>query len=208
MQTGPIDLPTRGRAMLRCLAAAVTILSLCPAARADEPRAFRMGFTGFPHDFTAEAVKEAQDFSRTNADILAHHIEGVPWAEALSGEPFGDELRKEWEGKKAATPRGGKVYLAISPGRGTLKEAEKSLPLPEELRSKPYDDPAVMKAYLGYCRRMVEFFRPDYLGIGVEVNEIYQAGPETWRAYAALHRHVYGELKKDRPNLPIFASFT
>ena len=104
-------------------------------------RNFRMGFTGFPHDFTAEAVADAHEFSRKNADILAHHIEGVPWAEALSGKPFCDGLRKEWEGKKAATPRGGKVYLAISPGRGTLKEAEKSLPFPKELGGKPYDDP-------------------------------------------------------------------
>ena len=29
-----------------------------------------------------------------------------------------------------------------------------------------------------------------------------------WRAYVALHQHVYEELKKDRPELPIFASWT
>lgn len=194
--------------MMRCLVTAVTILVLCSTLRAEEPRRFRMGFTGFPHDFTVEAVREAHEFSRNNADIIAHHIEGVPWAEALSGQPFSDELRKEWEGKKGATPKDGKVYLALSPGRGTLKEAEKSLPLPATLRGKPYDDPAVMRAYLAYCRRMVESFRPDYLGIGIEVNEIYQAGPEAWRAYATLHRHVYEDLRKDHPDLPIFASFT
>ena len=121
---------------------------------------------------------------------------------------FSDELLNEWKGKKEATPKGGKVYLAISPGRGDLKPGEKSLPFPKELVGKSYDDPVVMKAYLGYCRRMVEFFKPDYLGIGIEVNEIYQAGPDKWRAYAALHRHVYQELKKDHPDLPIFASFT
>src|SRR5262249_8869735 len=46
------------------------------------------------------------------------------------------------------------------------------------------------------------------LAIGIEVNEIYAAGPDKWRAYAALHRYVYGELKKEHPRLPIFASFT
>ena len=40
---------------------------------------------------------------------------------------------------------------------------------------------------------------PDYLAIGIEVNEIFQVGPDKWRAYAALHRHVYEELKKDHP---------
>jgi hypothetical protein len=171
-------------------------------------RHFRMGFTGFPHDISIEAVIQAREFSRQNADIILHHIEGVPWAELLANKPFSDELINEWKGMKEATPKGGKVYLAISPGRGDLKPGEKSLPFPKELVGKSYDDPVVMKAYLSYCRRMVEFFQPDYLGIGIEVNEIYQVGPDKWRAYAALHRHVYQELKKDHPDLPIFASFT
>jgi hypothetical protein len=198
---------------MKFLVAAIVSLIAFPVARAEEPKSipdrhFRMGFTGFPHDFSLGAVEEAQAFSRKNADIIAHHIEGVPWAEILSDKPFSEELRKEWQGKKAATPKGGKVYLAISPGRGTLKGGEKSLPFPIELRGKTYDDPAVMKAYLAYCRRMVEFFQPDFLGIGIEVNEIYQVGPATWKAYAALHRHVYEELKKEHKDLPIFASFT
>jgi hypothetical protein len=171
-------------------------------------RHFRMGFTGFPHDISIEAVVGAREFCRQNADIIAHHIEGVPWAELLAGKPFSDALIDEWKGKKQATPKGGKVYLAISPGRGDLKPGEKSLPFPKELVDKPYDDPVVAKAYLGYCRRMLGFFKPDYLAIGIEVNEIYQAGKDKWRAYAALHRHVYQELKKDHLDLPIFASFT
>jgi len=171
-------------------------------------RPFRMGFTGFPHDISLEAIAHARAFSRENADILAHHIEGVPWAECLAGKPFSRELQADWEGKKAATPKGGKVYLSISPGRGTLKEGKKSLPIPKELRGKPYDDPLVEKAYLAYCRRMLEFFKPDYLVIGIEVNEIYQASPAAWRAYAALHRHVYEELKKEHKDLPMSASFT
>ena len=138
----------------------LTMISLLPSsASCQEEKAaarhFRMGFTGFPHDFSIEAVVDARQFSRQNADIIAHHIEGVPWAELLADKPFSDELINEWKGKKEATPEGGKVYLAISPGRGDLKPGEKSLPFPKELVGKSYDDPVVMKAYLGYCRRMV-----------------------------------------------------
>src|SRR4051794_34170884 len=116
------------------MAAAVTT-SNAPPCIAAEPtsRQFRMGFTGFPHDFALEAVTEARKFCREHGDIIAHHIEGVPWAESLAEKPFSAELVKEWEGKKEATPKGGKVYLAISPGRGDLKVADKSLPLPKEL---------------------------------------------------------------------------
>ena len=179
---------------------ALLLLSrLASAAVADEPepRRYRMGFTPFPYDATLEAVVGTWQFVKTHGDIIAFHIEGVPWAECLEGNPFNPELVRDWEGQKHAIPEGGKVYLAISPGRGTLKEGEKSQPIPETLRDRPYDDPMVKRAYLAFCRRMVEFFRPDYLAIGIEVNEIRQAGPDPWRAYATLHRHVYEALKKD-----------
>ena len=178
-------------------------------AGAAKARSFRMGFTAFPHDITAEALKQTREFVRTNADLIAHHIEGVPWAEALRGEPFPKELMSDCETKRSMTPPGARVYVAVSPGRGDLKLAEKgTTPLPAELRGKSYDDPLVKKAYLNYCRRTIEFFKPDYLAIGIEVNEIFSAGKEKWRAYADLHRHVYTELKKEHPNLPIFASYT
>jgi len=178
------------------------------AADQEETRKFRMGFTGFVYDFTPAAIEESRRFVRENGDLIAHHIEGVPWAEALSGEPFSKAFLDEWEGKKAGTPKGGKVYLAISPGRGDLKPAEKAKPLPKELAGKNYDDPAVMKAYLNYCRRAIEFFHPDYLAIGIEVNEIHDAGAKKWNSYAALHRYIYGELRKENKTLPIFASWT
>lgn len=195
-------MPLRRSRLLPAFLLTLAVIARAPSSAQDAPAArhFHMGFTGFPHDFTPAAVAEAHTFCRDNGDIIAHHIEGVPWAEALSGQPFSPKLLQEWQGKKDATPKGGKVYLAISPGRGDLKVAEKGLPLPKELAGKPYDNPQVMKAYLAYCRRAVEFFRPDYLAIGIEVNEVIQAGPDKWRAYTALHRHVYAELKKDHPD--------
>ncbi len=122
------------------------------AAAESTNRPFRMGFTGFVYDMTPEAVNASRKFVRENGDILAHHIEGVPWAQALNGQPFPKAMLEEWEGKKLATPPNGKIYLAISPGRGDLKVADKAGPLPAELKGKRYDDPLVMKAYLAYCR--------------------------------------------------------
>jgi hypothetical protein len=171
-------------------------------------RSFRMGFTGFVPDLTPEAVAGARAFVRENGDILAHHLEGVPWAESLQGLPFPKKLLEEWTGKKSAVPPRGKVYLAISPGRGDLKPAENAAPIPGEIAGKAYDHPRVREAYLNYVRRSIDFFAPHYLAIGIEVNEIHDAGAEKWKAYAELHRHVYREIKKARPDLPVFASFT
>lgn len=178
------------------------------AKEAPRARSFRMGFTGFVYDTTLPAVAGSRRFVRENGDILAHHIEGVPWAEALHDQPFPPKMLEEWRGKVTATPRGGKVYLAISPGRGDLKLADKAGPLPPELRGKSYDHRLVKKAYLSYCRRSVEFFKPDYLAIGIEVNEIHSGNPARWAAYVELHRYVYRELKKENADLPVFASCT
>jgi hypothetical protein len=179
------------------------------APAAGPSRCFRMGFTAFPHDISIEAVEQTRQFVRANADLIAHHIEGVPWAEALRDAPFPKEVVSEHESKRSMKPPGAKVYLAVSPGRGDLKLPDRgATPLPPELKGKSYDDPLVKRAFLTYCRRCIDFFEPDYLAIGIEVNEIFSAGADKWRAYVELHRYVYGELKKEHPSLPIFASFT
>lgn len=172
-------------------------------------RRFRMGITAFPHDMTAEAALATQQFAHQNADIIAHHIEGVPWAAMHRGEAFPKDFAEAMNGKKSMTPPGGKVYLAISPGRGELKPHDKAPEIPAELRGKQYSDPLVQQAYLRYCKRMIEFFDPDYLAIGIEVNEIWGViFKREWNAYLDLHKYVYQQLKRDHPDLPIFASMT
>jgi hypothetical protein len=170
-----------------------------------------MGFTPFPYDMTEEAVKDTYRFIAGNADIVAHHMESVPWIEALRGQPFSAALDDNWKTRKAGTPRGAKVYLALSPGRGALGQywgARENMPVPGGFAGRRFNDPIVMTAYLEYCKRAVEFFKPDYLGIGIEVNEIYAVSPRIWTLYVELHQYVYRELKKRYPGLPIFASFT
>src|SRR5262249_11295965 len=105
------------RQPLRIVSVVVLVAVLGGAVMADDDapaskRSFRMGFTGFVYDTTLEAVIASRKFCRENGDILAHHIEGVPWAETLSEQPFPKALLEEWEGKKSATPPRGKVYLA------------------------------------------------------------------------------------------------
>src|SRR6266850_83355 len=140
---------------MRLLPLIFLLAFLTSDVRADEKtsRPFRMGFTGFVHDITPDAVAASRKFCRENGDIICHHIEGVPWTESLTDQPFPEKFLSEWNDKKLSTPQNGKVYLAISPGRGDLKPAEKSPAIPQELKNKPYDDPLVMTAYLNYCRR-------------------------------------------------------
>jgi hypothetical protein len=188
----------------------IPFASLAIAATKESPQArpFRMGFTCFVYDLTPAAIEDSRNFTRKNGDIIAHHIEGVPWVEASQNLPLPRKLLDDWTGRKLATPPGGKVYLAISPGRAQLRGSDKAPPLPQQWKTKSYDDPAVKTAYLNYCRQSIAFFQPDYLAIGIEVNEIFRDDPAQWNAYVNLHEFIYAELKKDDPTLPIFASFT
>ncbi len=56
-----------------------------PSPVSQQTRSFRMGFTPFPPDTTPQAAKDVTEFIKENADIVAQHMESVPWTEALSG---------------------------------------------------------------------------------------------------------------------------
>ncbi len=190
--------------MTRLAAACLVLLAFGHASHAEGSRPFRMGFTPFPYDITPEAVADTRTFLRENADIIAFHMESVPWAEALSGEPFRDGLIDDWEYKRDIMPPGAKTYVAVSPGRdglGNYWGDEENQPVPDGFVGKPFDHPDVTAAFANYCERVVRFFDPDYLSIGIEVNEIYPKGAEKWAAHVALHRHVYQELKAAHPDL-------
>jgi hypothetical protein len=174
-------------------------------------RSFRLGFCPFVPDTTPQAVNQVTQFIKENADIVAEHMESIPWAEALSGAPFNEHLMNDWNSRKNNVPKNATIYLAVSPGRGALGDywgASEHDPMPAQFKGKAFNDPIVKQAYLNYCKRAVDFFQPEYLAIGIEVNELAYNAPDKAAGYAELHAYVYKELKKDHPNLPIFASFT
>lgn len=180
---------------------------------ADSPsgRTFRMGLTAFPPDDTPQGAEIVNNFIHANADIVAQHMESVPWTEALSGAPFQAHLTNDWANRKKNLPPNATNYVALNPGRNALADywgKTEHDPLPEEFKGKTFNDPIVRKAYLNYCKRAIDFFQPEFLAIGIEFNEITLNAADKGPAYAELHAYVYKELKKLYPNLPIFASFT
>jgi hypothetical protein len=202
------------RCRAACFFAVLFPLALLGQTKSPAERPFYMGFTPWPSDFSLEAVQDMYDFLGRNSDIIAEHIEGVPWTEALNGQPFSEGLMNDWNGRKKSIPAHAKVYLAISPLSGTragiadYRGAAEHMPLPKEFQGKALNDEMVKKAYLNYCRRAFDFFKPDYMAIGIETNELYRNGHANWAAYIELHRYIYRELKREHPNLPVFISLT
>ena len=59
-----------------------------------------------------------------------------------------------------------------------------------------FNDPEVKIAYLKYCIRTLEYFKPDYLVMAIEVSATMNRSPERYAEFLELHKFVYGELKK------------
>ena len=198
----------------------ITILMLGCARHSAEPigvaqepkgdRAYFMGFTPFPWDMTVDAIMDTAKFIMENGDIISQHLEqGVPWTEALDDKSFHPNMMKDWQGRKDVN-KNKKMFLSLTPlneGRNAMemyRGVDEDMPIPEPFKDKAFNDPIIKKAYLNYCRSAVKYFQPDYLAIGIEVNELFHNSPDMWSPFVELYKYTYTELKKDYPNLPIF----
>lgn len=193
---------------------AVALLLTAPLhAQPDEPRPFHLGFTPFPYDISFEAVDFTYAAIAEDADLIVHHFDnGVPWPEALSGDPWPAGLQVEWDDRRARTDPDLAIMLSVTPiafwrnGLALYRGDEGDQPLPPAWEGRAFDDPDVMTAYANYVLRGVDFFDPDYLVIGVEVNMLLTARPDLWIGYLALQRATYEAVKAQHPDLPVFVS--
>jgi len=178
-------------------------------------RPFAMGFTPFPFDVTPEAVTYTYGRIAAEGDLIAHHFDdGVPWPEALAGDPYHANVQAEWQYRRDNIPPGHKVYLSVTPlnlardGLAPYKGSSGGMPLPTPWDGYAFNHADVKAAFLGYCRSAIDYFEPDWFCMGIEVNLLMQNAPAKWAAYLELHQYVFAALKADYPDLPLMVSLT
>ncbi len=178
-------------------------------------RSFYLGFTPFPYEASQTALDYVYQKIGLDADIINHHFDnGVPWVEAETDAPFHANIMNDWTYRKTHTPIGHKVYVsvgALSFSRNSLagyRAAEENMPLPSPWDTYKFSDQHVRTAYLNYCKRIIEFFKPDYFNMSIEANLLYFNQPDLWVSYLVFHQYVYTELKKVYPSLAVFSSVT
>ncbi|MCA0359936.1 MAG: arabinogalactan endo-1,4-beta-galactosidase [Armatimonadetes bacterium] len=171
-------------------------------------RPFRMGFTPWPSDLSIEGMQQSEKYLASNGDLFSLMlIGGIPWDEALAGKPYSADVERTLSTKP---PKGQQLFLSISPlgmDRATLAPAwgeRDNMPLSEKWKSKPFDDPEVIKAFTRFCLDATQRLKPDALAIGVESNALLSFNPNAWPAYKRLHRAAYQAIKKAHPRLPVF----
>lgn len=197
------------KTMLMFCATVTTFAAAATGEEMSEPegRYFYMGFQDFAWDKTEEGAEATYDFLEDNADIVCLQFgDTCPWQEAYEDKPFPEELQDRMERRKEGVGPDKKIYLEITP----LDEGRAGIggDVSGAFEGKSFDDPMVKEAFVKYAKRMVDFYAPAYLCIGVEVNELAGHSPELWPAYVELHKHARRELKKAYPDLPVFASIT
>ncbi len=181
-------------------------------------RTYSLGITPFPHDVTVEAVDAAYAVMAEHADLLAFHsTEGVPWTEAAAATGFpgyGPNLQDKWRRHRAAITAnpGHEVYLGLTPlndARSGLAdywaEAE-HLPPPDGFAAERLDSAPVVDAYINYVLSAVEWYEPDYLAIGLEVNLLAKNDPARWPQLVELLNATYRAVKDRHPHLPVFST--
>lgn len=178
-------------------------------------RAYWLGFTPFPYAVSTQAIDFSYMEIAANADLVAHHLEeGIPWDQLDLGQGIDDfpaELRDSWQLRKARSPAGHISLVSVTP-ISLLRDGIAPRPesvgggLPAWLTS--FNATRTKDAYLRYCIEAIELFDPDYLVIGIEVNELMHNQPGLWPDYLELQQATYNSLKALYPELSISVSLT
>lgn len=208
--------PTGRNFMRLVLLAILATMPLMPqSAHAESPtRNFHMGFTPFHFSWIEDKQAETYKMIQAHSDIILHHFDdGVPWPEALQNKAYSKEVEKKLAFRKSQKRKGQKVFVATTPIDFNRKELAKywgekeGMDRPGEWADMKMDNPKVIKAYLNYCKHMIDYFQPDYFSYGIEVNLLARNSPDEYKRFIKLASKVYPALKKAYPDLPVMVSF-
>jgi hypothetical protein len=176
-------------------------------------RHFYMGTTPFPYEVSEAAVNFTYEKIEQNTDIINHHFDnGVPWVEALTDDDFNAHVQNDWNFRKSRTPVNHKIYLSVTPlsfsrtGLAPYHGETDNMELPEPWDTYAFNHENVKTAYINYCKRIINFFEPDYFNMAIEINLLHANNPTAWDNYLELHEYIYTQLKSSYPTLPIFCS--
>ncbi len=193
----------------RLLAAAFLLVS--SLSRADGTNTL-FGFTAFPYDLSLEAVEQTYDTVLEHSSLFPLHMDDcVPWYELLAGSPIPAWLQEDWTDIRRRVAGSRPLYVAVTPtgtDRRTIAPAcgkhedEKRDP-PEELRRIAFDSTLFQRVYLAYAELVIEFFKPRFINIGIEMSELSLSYPKEWPAFARLYRSTFNVLKQNHPQIQI-----
>ncbi|MFS4415301.1 glycosyl hydrolase 53 family protein [Maribacter sp. 2307ULW6-5] len=171
-------------------------------------RTFGMGFTSWSFGPQMQDVDATYAFIENNADIYTEHIDtNIPWKAWMDNGILPTPFTNDILGRSNRRMPNKQLLLSVSP----LNQNRDELALDFDGTLPEYtslDDANIANAYVKHINYLVNQFAPDYLVIGIEVNELRMRSPEKWQGYTALMEKVTLRIKEQHPDLPISQSIS
>jgi len=179
-----------------------------PQYQFNNPRHFHMGFTTWQFGPNYADRIATYDFISKNADLYSEQFDHyIPWQALINNQPLPKDLTDDIASRLSLKPSGKKLLLSISllniPRDGLLPDIDGTIPAYTSI-----SDSVIANAYIKYVRFLTDEFHPDYLVIGMEVNEFRIKKPDQWNAYLQLTGTVASQLKQVYPTLKLSSSIT
>ncbi len=169
-------------------------------------RNFKMGFTTWSFGPGIQDVNDTYLFIEGNADIYAEHIDNkIPWNAWMNNLTLPAEFTNEILGRANRKIDNKQLLLSVS----LLNSARDEL-APDFDGSIPsysnLDDIEIEEAYFKHIDYLINQFKPDYLVIAIEVNELRLRFESKWEGYKTLIQNVKSRVKQIYPDLIISES--
>jgi hypothetical protein len=190
------------------------------------PRSFYMASAPFIFEVTDISISSEFDFTGFDGrvDMVSLHMDnffGLPWPAFIAGtDPPDVWLEKMAQIRAEIEALGVGVYLSLTPLGGIRDQIAD---LAEEVDGELFVNNAWLPGcynfdtgpnhaahrtgYLNFVRWMVDYFQPEYLTHGIEINIYDLACPDDYDSVITLLNDVYDQGKAIDPSLPIFGTF-
>lgn len=167
-----------------------------------DPRPFAMGFSAVPGDLTADSHLALFHTAAAFGDAVMIQ-RSPPWPELLADVQLSDDTRATIIHERALLDQLGlDLLFAIDPFDPTDRSR-----LSSGAPGASFADPAVVDAYLRYVDLILEHYRPRWLALAVDMDQIARANPTDFASFEATYRQAYARAKAQRPDIAVFATF-
>lgn len=163
------------------------------------------GFFPTPPEVSLESVFANFKDMGQHADVSLVQ-ENIPWVEFAQGVDVESQKIEDMKNSRTlATANNLESIYVIDPLNGLNRREFAGLPA--EWAGANFSTPEVRKAYTNFTLRVLREFKPEYLGLGSEINTYAEANPEDFKNFLSLYQEVYDAIKAEAPDTKVFVTF-
>jgi len=163
------------------------------------------GFFPTPPEVSLESVFASFKDMGQHADVSLVQ-EGIPWVEFAQGIDVESQKIEDMKNSRTlATANNLESIYVIDPLNGLNRREFAGLPA--EWAGANFSTPEVRQAFTNFTLRVLREFKPEYLGLGSEINTYAEANPEDFKNFLSLYQEVYDAIKTEAPDTKVFVTF-